>query len=188
MDIRIVEKTQRGAGQHNRISRLPFLSSLLFTLLFLSTGEAASKAPHLITQKGDWAAYSVPMKDGKTCYVVSQPKDQNPKNVRRDPSYFFVTIRPREKIRNQVSVTIGYPFANKKRASAEVKGKSFALFTKDDKAWIENLSEQDSLVSAMKKGATMTVRGISRRGTHTVDSYSLSGITQALQAAHNACR
>jgi hypothetical protein len=39
----------------------------------------------------------------------------------------------------------------------------------------------------MKKGKSMTVEGTSRRGTVSTDSYSLSGITAALDAITKAC-
>jgi hypothetical protein len=116
------------------------------------------------------------------------PKSQAPKNVNRSQAYFFVTFRPKDKIRNQISVIIGYPFENGSSATVEIGSAKFTLFTKDDKAWIDDIAEQDKLVAAMKGGSSMTVRGRSQRGTNTTDSYSLSGITASLGRIANSCK
>lgn len=155
--------------------------------LALGAAGAAAQTPKLLGQDKDWGAYSVELDGGTTCYVLSRPKDQSPKNVRRDPVYFFVTARPKDKIRNQVSVITGYPYKEDSRATVEIGAAKFTLFTRDDKAWIEDIAEQDKLVAAMKAGSTMTVRGTSRRGTNTTDRYSLMGVTAALDRMAKAC-
>jgi hypothetical protein len=40
----------------------------------------------------------------------------------------------------------------------------------------------------MRKGAEMTVRGVSGRGTKTIDQYSLKGLSQALDRATQECK
>ena len=170
-----------------RITRPLRLLPLALIALMLAAGGASAQTPQLLGQDRDWGAYSVDVDGGKTCYVLSRPKDQSPKNVRRDPVYFFITSRPKDNIRNQVSVIIGYPFRDGGRATVEIGSAKFTLFTRDDKAWIEDLEEQDKLVAAMKGGSTMLVRGTSQRGTNTSDRYSLLGITAALERIVKAC-
>jgi hypothetical protein len=155
--------------------------------LMLGTAGAAAQTPKFLGQDRDWGAYSVEVDDDTTCYVLTRPKDQSPKNVRRDPVYFFVTFRPKDKIRNQVSIIAGYPYNKESRATIEVGPAKFTLFTRDDKAWIEDIAEQDKLVAAMKAGSTMIVRGTSERGTNTTDRYSLLGVTAALDRTAKAC-
>ena len=155
--------------------------------LALGAAGAAAQAPKLLGKDKDWGAYSAKVDGGTTCYVLSRPKDQRPKNVRRDPVYFFITARPKDKIRNQVSVITGYPYKKDSRTTVEIGAAKFTLFTRDDKAWIEDIAKQDKLVAAMKAGATMIVRGTSQRGTNTTDRYSLSGVTAALARMAKAC-
>lgn len=154
----------------------------------LGAGATLAQTPELLGQDKDWGAYMLESEGGKTCYTLSMPKSQAPKNVNRDPAYFFVTFRPKDKIRNQISVIIGYPFESGSTATVEIGSAKFTLFTKDDKAWIDDLSEQEKLVAAMKAGASMTVRGRSQRGTNTTDSYSLSGITASLGRIAGSCK
>jgi len=155
--------------------------------LTLGAAGAAAQTAKQLGQDRDWGAYSVEVDDGTTCYALSRPKEQNPKNVRRDPVYFFITSRPKAKIRNQVSVITGYPYKTDSRATIEIGPAKFTLFTRDDKAWIEDIAEQDKLVAAMKAGSTMIVRGSSQRGTDTTDRYSLLGVTAALESTAKAC-
>ena len=170
----------------DRVQQLRILLVAAVALALGTTG-AAAQTPTLLGQDKDWGAYTAEVDGGTTCYVLSRPKDQSPKNVRRDPVYFFVTARPKDNIRNQISVITGYPYKNDSRATIEIGSAKFTLFTRDDKAWIEDVSEQDKLVEAMKGGATMIVRGTSQRGTNTTDQYSLAGVSAALERMAKAC-
>ncbi len=148
---------------------------------------AAAQTPQLVEAFKDWAAYSVSGPNGKVCYVASQPKDQQPTGVNRDPVFFMVSHWQGREVRNEASIIIGYPFAENSTVTTEIDGASFTMFTKGDGAWMENVAEETRLVEAMKAGSKMTVRGRSRRGTNTVDTYSLSGITAALNKIAEVC-
>ncbi len=161
------------------------LAAIFFS--FALIGSASAQAPTLVGQDKDWAVFTATVDGGSTCFVVSQPKDMEPKNVTRDPVYFFVTQRPKDNIRNQISVVIGYPYKDGSKTIVEIGSERFTLFTKGDKAWIENVQEQINLIAAMKRGSTMIIRGTSGRGTNTTDTYSLSGITAAIARLAKAC-
>ena len=68
-----------------------------------------------------------------------------------------------------------------------IDGKTFKLFTRGDNAWAYDFAADRAIVAAMKAGQKMTVRGTSRRGTVTTDTYSLSGFSAALAAIDKAC-
>ena len=57
-----------------------------------------------------------------------------------------------------------------------------------DRAYIADAGEEQKLIFAMRKGSTITVVGTSERGTTTTDTYSLAGISQALQAVATNCK
>ena len=137
-----------------------------------------------------WSAYTSTQSDGKMCFVASQPTNSKyaPNAVKsRDPVFFMVTSIPAKKIRNEASTIIGYPFKDGSKVTVEIDGVKFTMFTDKDSAWIENPGKESELIAAMKKGTKMTVAGTSRRGTQTTDSYSLSGISAALDAIAKAC-
>ena len=62
------------------------------------------------------------------------------------------------------------------------------MFTDKDSAWIENPAQETDLIEAMQKGNPHDRgQGTSRRGTVSTDTYSLSGITAALDAIAKEC-
>jgi len=156
-------------------------------VLAASAGLAFAQAPTRIGAYRDWSAYTYSDQRGKVCYAASQPKQQEPSGVNRDPAFFMVTNRPAENVKNEVSIIIGYPFREGSKVTADVDGRSFSMFTKDDGAWVENAAEESALISAMRAGRSMTIKGTSRRGTDTTDTYSLSGISAALDAITKEC-
>lgn len=153
------------------------------TLMFTAMSMAASaQSPTRLKQYKDWGAYTVvdPSR-GKVCFIVSQPKDQEPKGVKRGPVFFFVSHRPQEKVFNEVNVQTGYPYRESSKATIQIGLDQFVLETRQEDAWTENAAIEAKLIASMRAGANMTVTGTSRRGTTTKDFYSLSGVT----AAHN---
>lgn len=149
---------------------------------------ALAEDPKFIEEFNDWSAYSYKAGGGQVCYVVSQPKDSEPKNVRRDKVFFLVQHRPKDKVRSEVSTIIGYKFKSGSMAKVAIDGNELTLFTNGDGAWAESGSVDRKIVAAMKAGKSMVVTGTSSRGTVTTDRYSLSGITAAMGKIDSICK
>ena len=146
--------------------------------------------PTLAGQFGGWGAYTATPGGRKICFALAKPSSSktNPPNRPRDPAYVFVSTRPAEKVANEVSVMIGYQLKPGSEASLEVAGAKYAMYTKGDGLWIKNAAEESRMLDAMRRGADLVVRGISARGTQTVDRYHLRGLAQAIDRAANECR
>jgi invasion protein IalB len=151
---------------------------------------AGDAQPTLLGQYGDWGAYTASPGGNKVCFALAKPKTTKtePEGRKRDQSYVFVSTRPADKVKNEVSVIIGYPFKTSSDATAEVGTAKFAMYTKDDGAWIKNAGEEARMVDAMRKGADLTVKGTSGRGTQSTDQYSLKGLAQALDKIEQECK
>jgi hypothetical protein len=100
----------------------------------------------------------------------------------------FVSSRPAEQVTNEVSVIIGYPFRPAADAVIEIGTAKFMMYTQGDGAWIKNAAEEARMVDAMRRGSDLVVRGTSSRGTKTTDTFSLKGISQALDRAAQECK
>jgi len=146
--------------------------------------------PTLLGQYGDWGAYAASPGGNKVCFALAKPKTtkMEPAGRNRDPSYLFVSTRPAEKVKNEVSVIIGYPFKSSSDATAEIGTTKFAMYTQNDGAWIKNVAEEARMVESMRKGADLTVKGTSGRGTQSTDQYSLKGLAQALDKSEQECK
>jgi hypothetical protein len=144
----------------------------------------------LLGQFGDWGAYTASPGGRKVCFALAKPTSSstNPPNRPRDPAFLFISTRPAEKVREEVSVIIGYPFKPASEAAAEIGTTAFALYTQNDGAWIKNAAEEARMIDAMKKGADVTVKGESGRGTKTTDTFSLKGLSQALERVATECK
>ncbi|MBP0574584.1 hypothetical protein J8J27_28145, partial [Mycobacterium tuberculosis] len=61
-------------------------------------------------------------------------------------------------------------------------------FTKGDGAWIDGTAEEQKLIAAMRKGKQLLAQGTSRRGNPTNYTFSLAGISGALDAVAKECK
>ena len=154
--------------------------------------EAAAVAgePTLIGQFGTWGAYSATPNGKKVCFALAKPSSSktNPPNRPRDPAYAFISTRPGEKVVNEVSIMIGYALKTGSESTLDVGGASYAMYTQGDGLWIKNAAEEERLVDAMRKAADITVKGVSAKGTETIDVFSLKGLSQALDRVAQDCR
>ena len=66
----------------------------------------------------------------KTCFAQSIPIVRAPKKLKREPSRLFVSFRPAENVKNEVSVTNGYEFKLKAPVSAKSGKRTYSLFSK----------------------------------------------------------
>lgn len=155
-----------------------------------ATAAAGGAEPQLLGQYGTWGAYSATPNGKRVCFALAKPASSktNPPNRPRDPAYAFVSTRPAEKVSNEVSIMIGYQLKPGSESTLEVGGASYAMYTQGDGLWIKNAAEEERMVDAMRKAADVTVKGISAKGTETTDTFSLKGLSQALDRIAQDCK
>jgi invasion associated locus B (IalB) protein len=151
---------------------------------------AGGAEPTLIGQFGTWGAYTATPNGKKVCFALAKPSSSktNPANRPRDPAYAFVSTRPAEKVTNEVSIMIGYTLKPGSESTLEVGGGTYAMYTQGDGLWIKNAAEEERMVEAMRKSADVVVKGVSAKGTETVDTFSMKGLAQALDKLAQDCR
>ena len=85
----------------------------------------------------------------------------------------------------------GYQYKDNSKVTVQVGSDKFTFFTKNDDgaggAWVEQQPDEVRLIEAMKSNGEAIVTGISKRGTMTHDTYSLSGLSDALDKIHSSC-
>jgi Invasion associated locus B (IalB) protein len=155
-----------------------------------AAAAAGGAEPTLIGQFGTWGAYTATPNGKKVCFALAKPSSSktNPPNRPRDPAYAFVSTRPAEKVTNEVSIMIGYTLKPGSESSLEVGGASYAMYTQGDGLWIKNAAEEERMVDAMRKSADVIVKGVSAKGTETTDTFSLKGLSQALDKLAQDCK
>jgi hypothetical protein len=155
-----------------------------------SEAPAAASAPNLVAQFGEWGAYTATAGGKKVCFALAKPSKAatTPPNRPRDPPYMFISSRPAEKVKDEVSVIIGYGLKPNTDASIDVGGSNYPMFTQNDGAWIKNPADEARLVDALRKGTDAVVKGTSARGTSSTDTYRLRGLAQALDRVGQECQ
>ncbi|HMN52148.1 MAG TPA: invasion associated locus B family protein [Xanthobacteraceae bacterium] len=148
--------------------------------------KSSAGSPTLVAQFGDWGVYV--NKAAKTCFALSQPKERQPANVKRNPAYFFVTTKPEEKLVNEVNILVGFDQKEGTAVNAAVgAGTNFAMFVRKQGLWIKDPADEAKLLDAMKKEKELTLRLTPASGAATTDRYSLSGFPQALDRVAKEC-
>ena len=134
----------------------------------------------------DWSARSYAEGGATVCNMFSRPTKDEGDYTQRGEILAFITHRPAARSWNVVAFDMGYPAREGDTVTVEIGDARFQLFTRGDLAF--SYPEDDAnLVTAMRRGSSMIVRGTSARGTATTDTYSLSGFTAAHNAINQAC-
>jgi hypothetical protein len=150
----------------------------------------AGTEPTLLGQYGDWGAYTAAVGGKKVCFALAKPKTTKiePAGSKRDQAYVFLSTRPAENVKNELSIIIGYPFKTSSDATAEIGSAKFAMYTQNNGAWIKNVAEEARMIDAMRKGADLTVKGTSGRVIQSTDQYSANGLARALDKIEQECK
>ncbi len=150
----------------------------------------ADDEPKLLGEYGEWRAFTASPNGKKLCFALARPgsSQTDPPNRPRDPAYLFISTRPGERVKDEISLIIGYPIKPNTEVTAAVGPATFALSTQEDGAWVKNAPDEAKMVEAMRKGSDVVIKGESGKGTKTTDTFSLKGIAQALERVGRECK
>ena len=158
----------------------------------VAASHPASQAT-LLGQFGDWGAYTASPNGRKVCFALAKPtaSQDNPPNRRTATNvvYMFISTRPEERVKDEVSVLVtGYVFKPNSEANFAVGGAPFAMYTQNDGAWVKNAADEARMVESMRKASDAVIKATTSKGTQTTDTFSLKGISQALDRVAQECR
>ena len=143
--------------------------------------------PEQLATFGDWGAFAT-HGSSKTCYALATAKERAPKAKLKDTqAYVFISTRPAENVKNEVAINLGYATKDNAPAAADIDGDGFELVLKGTNAWIKNPAEEPKFVKTLKEGTKLTVKATSAKGAATTDSYSLEGLSKALDRVQQEC-
>jgi invasion protein IalB len=159
-------------------------AALTLILALTSTAVAAAAQPTRIKQFDAWGVYSY-QNGGKTsCYALTVPVSSAPASVNHGDNFFLIAPQGQALMPQAI---MGYGLKPGSEIALAVGDEQFRLTPKENTAWVSNQEREPALIDAMRGGSRMTVRAVSGRGTNTTYSYSLSGVTAALQEVRG-CR
>ena len=166
-----------------------FINLLYISFIIILISFSARSAEDLksIGKFKDWETFTVTENDNKICFAQSIPILRAPKKFERNPSRLFITFRPSEDMKDEVSATSGYTFQKEKIVKAKTGKKTYDFFSQEEFAWILDTEEEQRFIKAMKKASRVMIIGRTEKGKQTIDHYSLMGFTKAYDTAKKNC-
>jgi len=169
---------------HQKFVNLLYISSIIILISFAAKSAEDLKS---IGKFKDWETFTVTENDNKICFAQSIPILRAPKKFERNPSRLFITFRPSEDMKDEVSATSGYTFQKEKIVKAKTGKKTYDFFSQEEFAWILDTEEEQRFIKAMKKASRVMIIGRTEKGKQTIDHYSLMGFTKAYDTAKKNC-
>lgn len=157
------------------------MKSLYIALISLFIATSAS-AQNLDSKHGDWEVYT----DTGLCYMASTPVKEDGNWSKRGQPYALINFKKGQA--DEVNVTSGYPYKPNVDLDVRVDSRKFSLFVDGEHGWAKDSATDKRLVDAMKNGSNLTVKGTSKLGTYSIDTYSLKGATAAYKRMVELCK
>lgn len=163
---------------------------ILAVMIFMTLPCLAEGNPNLknLGTFGEWTAYSYGGENSRICYVATQPTKSAGKYSKRDDVFLMITHRPNEQAFNVVNTVAGYTYKKGSKPTLTIDNKkAIALVSHEDTAWAKDSKTDDLLVEQMKAGSVGVLKGTSKRGTNTTDTFSFKGFSKAYEKINEAC-
>ena len=160
-----------------------FLIILIITLFSIS---AYANTPRSTGKYKNWESFTAETDKGKICFAQSLPTKRAPSSVQRDKSKLFVTFRPSENIRDEVSLTSGHDYKTSSVVAASGK-KKYSFFSQKNFAWLLDDQEEKNFIKLMKRATNLIIKARTAKGAETTDHYSMMGFTKAYNTAKKSC-
>ena len=160
------------------------ISILIFLILF--SFSATANAPRSTGKYKNWESFTVQTDKGKICFAQTIPTKRAPASVKREKSKLFVTFRPSENIKDEVSLTSGHDYKSSTVTASSGK-KRYSFFSQKSFAWLLDDQEERSFIKLMKRATNLIIKARTTKGAETTDHYSMMGFTKAYNTAKKTC-
>ncbi len=157
---------------------------VIFLILFAF--QASANAPRSTGKYKNWESFSMETDKGKVCFAQSIPQKRAPSSITREQSRLFVSFRPGENIKDEISLTSGHNYKSSSVTASSGKSR-FSFFSQNNFAWLLDEKEEKSFIKVMKRATNLIVKARTVKGAETTDHYSMMGFTKAYNTAKKTC-
>ena len=165
---------------------MDFKKILILISLVLFTSSSLANTPRSTGKYKNWESFTAETDKGKICFAQTTPTKRAPGAIKRDQSKLFVTFRPGENIKDEVSITSGHDYKSSTVTASSGK-KRYSLFSQKNFAWLLDDQEEKKFIKLMKKATNLIVTARTTKGAETTDHYSMMGFTKAYNTAKKTC-
>jgi hypothetical protein len=178
----------RHQRDHQRILAHGGCASAVALLLICGGSQVAAAQTRPVSKFGEWSVFAHDDASGRICFASTPPRASDPPQDTGFKPLLYVSAWPREGVRAEISVKSASPLKPGGVGTIIVDKASFRLTAAGDRAYVLDATDELKLLEAMKKGSSVIVVAQTEQGVVAKDTYSLAGITQALQAITAACK
>ncbi len=158
----------------------------IILILVLFTNSAFAIKPRSTGKYKNWESFVAETDKGKICFAQTVPTKRAPAAVKRNKSKLFVTFRPSEEVKDEVSLTSGHDYKTSSVTASSGK-RRYSFFSQKDFAWLLDDQEEKKFIQLMKKATDIIVKARTTNGAETTDHYSMMGFTKAYNTAKKTC-
>ena len=155
-------------------------------ILVIFSSNALAVTPRSTGKYKNWESFVAETDKGKICFAQTIPTKRAPAAVKRNKSKLFVTFRPSEEIKDEVSLTSGHDYKTSSVTASSGKRK-YSFFSQKEFAWLLDDQEEKKFIQLMKKATDIIVKARTTKGAETTDHYSMMGFTKAYNTAKKTC-
>ncbi|MDA9684291.1 hypothetical protein N9U33_01735 [Candidatus Pelagibacter bacterium] len=158
----------------------------IFLILVVFSTNSFAVTPRSTGKYKNWESFVAETDKGKICFAQTVPTKRAPAAVKRDKSKLFVTFRPSEEIKDEVSLTSGHDYKTSSVTASSGK-RRYSFFSQKEFAWLLDDQEEKKFIQLMKKATDIIVKARTTKGAETTDHYSMMGFTKAYNTAKKTC-
>ena len=158
----------------------------ILLLLVIFSSNSLAVTPRSTGKYKNWESFVAETDKGKICFAQTVPTKRAPAAVKRDKSKLFVTFRPSEEIKDEVSLTSGHDYKTSSVTASSGK-RRYSFFSQKEFAWLLDDQEEKKFIQLMKKATDIIVKARTTKGAETTDHYSMMGFTKAYNTAKKTC-
>ena len=158
----------------------------IILILCLFSVNAFAVTPSSTGKYKNWESFIAETDKGKICFAQTVPTKRAPAAVKRNKSKLFVTFRPSEEIKDEVSLTSGHDYKTSSVTASSGK-RRYSFFSQKDFAWLLDDQEEKKFIQLMKRATDIIVKARTTKGAETTDHYSMMGFTKAYNTAKKTC-
>ena len=158
---------------------------IIFTFTAFSL-NAFANTPRSTGKYKNWESFVAETDKGKICFAQTVPTKRAPASIKRNKSKLFVTFRPTENIKDEVSITSGHDYKSSTVTASSGKRK-YSFFSQKSFAWLLDDQEEKGFIKLMKKATNVIIKARTTNGAETTDHYSMMGFTKAYNTAKKTC-
>ena len=143
---------------------------LIITILLIFSFNAFANTPRSTGKYKNWESFVAETEKGKICFAQTVPTKRAPGAIQREQSKLFVTFRPGESIKDEVSVTSGHDYKSSTVTASSGK-KRYSFFSQKNFAWLLDDQEEKNFIKLMKRAPKLIVKARTTKGAETTDQY-----------------